>query len=152
MIDMNSAEQIKQALLRSRQLAQEQVDRLYEADSISFSLLNECITAYIQAKFMLEPADCEGVDFQKLSELSLSKSMKLSPELVKEFDTARSCAGATSAIAKKTLLYLSIQKALKIELAAEKTPKVHTFEEFTALVWDGMKESGIWRTKMTQDL
>ena len=149
---MNNADQIKQVLLRSKQLSKEQIDRLYSADSITFTFLNECITAYIQAKFMLEPADCEGVDFQKLSELSLSKSMKISPELVKEFDTARSCAGATSAIAKKTLLYLSIQKTLKIELAAEKTPKVHTFEEFSALVWDGMKESGIWRPKMIESL
>ena len=149
---MENSEQIRQVLLRSKQLAQKQVDRLYESDSITFSFLNECITAFIRAKFMLEPSDCEGVDFQKLSELSLSKSMKISPELVKEFDTARSCAGATSAIAKKTLLYLSIQKSLKIELEAEKTPKVHSFEEFAALVWDGMKKSGIWRPKMTESV
>lgn len=147
---MNSEEQIKQVLLLSKRRAQEQVDRLTSAERISFEELNECMMAYIQAKFMLEPEDCEGVDFQKLSELSLSRSMKISPELVKEFDTARSCAGATSAIAKKTLLYMSIQKALKIELAAEKTPKVHTFEAFSALVWEGMKESESWRPKLQE--
>ena len=146
---MDKNEQIKEALLQSKRRAQEQIDRLFESRTVSFDFLNECITAYIQAKFLLEPSDCEGVDFQKLSELSLSKSMKISPDLVKEFDTARSCAGATSAIAKKTLLYMSIQKALKIELAAEKTPKVHTFEGFSELVWDGMKQSGFWQTKMT---
>ena len=147
---MSSDEQIKQILLQSKQRAQEQIDRLTSAGRISFEDVNECMTAYIQAKFMLEPEDCEGVDFQKLSELSLARSMKLSPELVKEFDTARSCAGATSAIAKKTLLYMSIQKALKIELAAEKTPKVHIFEEFSALVWDGMKESELWRSRLQE--
>lgn len=147
---MDSNELIKQTLLRFRQRAQEQIDRIYASDPISFEELNACITAYIQAKFMLEPADCEGVDFQKLPELSLSRSMKISPELVKEFDTARSCAGATSAIAKKTLLYMSIQKTLKIELAAEKTPKVHTFEEFSTLVWEGMKKSGFWRIRMQE--
>ena len=145
---MSSEDSIRQILLQSKQRAQEQIDRLFESSRISFEDLNRCMTAYIQAKFMLEPKDCEGVDFQKLSELSLSRSMKISPELVKEFDTARSCAGATSAIAKKTLLYMSVQKALKIELAAEKTPKVHTFEEFSALVWDGMKKSEFWQSRL----
>ena len=145
---MENREQIKRMLTQSRKHAQEQIDRLKDNGTISFGELNSCITAYIQAKFMLKPEECEGVDFQELSELSLAKSMKLSPDLVKEFDTARSCAGATSAIAKKTLLYMSIEKSLGIELAAEKTPKVHTFEEFSMLVWDGMKSSENWHTKL----
>lgn len=148
---MEKDSQIREKLLLSKQLANEQIEALYAAEGISFQDLNERITVYIQAKFMLDPKECEGVDFQKLSELSLSKTMKISPELVKEFDTARSCAGATSALAKKTLLYLSIQKALKIELAAEKTPKVRTFEEFSALVWEGMAKSGFWQERMFFD-
>ena len=148
---MKDAEKILEVLRNSRLRSKEQIDRLYAEEKIPFALLNECMTEYILAKFMLERDECEGVDFQKLSELSLSKTMRISPELVKEFDTARSCAGATSAIAKKTLLYMAIQKALKIELAAEKTPKVHTFEEFSGLVRDAMKESEYWQPKMQED-
>ena len=136
--------------MHSRLRSKEQVDRLYESKKVSFDKLNEHITEYILAKFMLTREECEGVDFQKLSDLSLSKTMQISPELVKEFDTARSCAGATSSIAKKTLLYMAIQKALKIELAAEKTPKVHTFEEFSSLVWDAMKQSDYWKPKLEE--
>ena len=145
---MENREQIKQMLAESGKRAQEQIDRLKESGAISFGELNSCITAYIQAKFMLKPEECEGVDFQELSELSLAKSMKLSPDLVKEFDTARSCAGATSAIVKKTLLYMSIEKSLGIELAAEKTPKVHTFEDVSMLVWDGMKNNENWLPRL----
>ena len=145
---MENREQIKQMLAESGKRAQEQIDRLKESGAISFGELNSCITAYIQAKFMLKPEECEGVDFQELSELSLAKSMKLSPDLVKEFDTARSCAGATSAIVKKTLLYMSIEKSLGIELAAEKTPKVHTFEDVSMLVWDGMKNTENWLPRL----
>ncbi len=148
---MNNAEQIRQLMARARIQSKEQIDQLFQSETITFEELNERITDFILAKFMLEKAECEGIDFQKLSELSLAKTMKISPELVKEFDTARSCAGATSATAKKTLLYLAIQKALNIELAAEKTPKVHSFEEFTVLVWDGMKESDFWLPRLQTD-
>lgn len=147
---MKDVEKIRQILMQSRIRSREQIDSLYAKEAISFEELNERITDFVLAKFMLDRDECIGVDFQMLSELSLSKTMNISPELVKEFDTARSCAGATSVIAKKTLLYLAIQKALGIELAAEKTPKVHTFEEFTELVWDGMKESDLWRPKLKE--
>lgn len=141
-------EKVRQILLQSRNKAGKEMDDLRSAEIITFSFLNEKITNFILAKFMLEKGECKGVDFQKLSELSLSKTMEISPELVKEFDTARSCAGATSATAKKTLLYLSVQKELQIELAAEKTPKVHTFEEFSGLVWDAMEKTAIWLPKL----
>ena len=109
----DSTEQIRAALKQQKDRSKAQIDSLYANRAITFPELNERITEYILAKFMLKRQECEGIDFQKLSELSLSKTMKISPELVKEFDTARNCAGATSAIAKKTLLYLSLQKALK---------------------------------------
>ena len=145
---MRDTESIRELLKNSRSRSKEQIDSLYADTSISFGELNERMTEFILARFMLDRTECEGVDFQKLSELSLAKTLKISPELVKEFDTARSCAGATSATAKKVLLYMSVQKALGIELAAEKTPKVHTFEEFSMLVWNGMKESAVWRPKL----
>ena len=148
---MTDQEAVKQLLLRSKAEAQKQIDRIYDCCPLSFETLEVCLTDYILEKFMLSREEAEDVDFQKLSELSLAKSMKISRELVREFDTARSCAGATSAIAKKTLLYMSIQKALKIELAAEKTPKVHTFGEFTSLVWEAMAQSAWWMPRLVTE-
>lgn len=145
----NDAERIKQILLSSKQLAQEQIDRLYGSDRITFAFLNECMTACIQAKFMLEPEECEGVDFQKLSELSLSKSMKISPELVKEFDMAKSCDGVSSAMAKKVLLFLSIQKQLQIELPAKGTATLKTLDELADLAWNEMIVSPVWQQKIS---
>ena len=148
---MSEAGKVRKALLRSKMESDGQIDRIRRTDPLSFEVLEECMTEYVLAKFMLTREECEGVDFQKLSELSLSKSMEISPELVKEFDTARSCAGATSEIAKKTLLYMSIQKALQIELQAELTPKIRDFRGLAQLVWEGMERTEFWRPRLKAD-
>ena len=147
---MTNAHAVRDTLLRSRTESRRQIERIYAAEPLGLPLLSDCLRSYVLARYLLTPEEAEGVDFQALAELSLAKSVKLSPELVKEFDTARSCAGATSAMVKKTLLYLSIQKELHIELDAPKTPKVHSFEDFSRLVWDAMQRTDFWPPRMEQ--
>ena len=147
---MSDTANIRKALVRSKIRSEEQIEVIRSSDPLQFEVLETCLTEYVLAKFMLDREECEGVDFQKLSELSLSKSMKISKDLVKEFDTARSCAGATSEIVKKTLLYLSIQKALQIELQAERTPKIHDFHGLADLVWEAMERTEFWKPRLEQ--
>lgn len=139
---------IKQLLIKAKTEAKARIDAIYACEPLLFDVLRENLTDYVLARFLLERSECEGVDFQKLSELSLAKSMRISKDLVKEFDIARSCAGASSAMTKKVLLYMALQKDLKIELIAERTPKVHTFDEFAQLVRDSMLKSEFWRARM----
>ena len=141
---------VRETLLRSRTESRRQIERIYAEQPLRFETLSACIREFILARFLLSAEESEGVDFQALAELSLAKTMKLSPEQVREFDTARSCAGATSAMVKKTLLYLSIQKELHIELDAPKTPKVHSFDAFSRLVWDAMLGTEYWPPRMEE--
>ncbi|MBR2520707.1 MAG: hypothetical protein IKE62_00815 [Oscillospiraceae bacterium] len=148
MSDVSDERSVRELLLRSRTESRRQIESVFAAQPLRFKTLCSCIRNYILARFLLTQEECEGVDFQRLADLSLSKTMKISPEQVREFDTARSCAGATSAMVKKTLLYMSLQKELNIELDAPKTPKVHSFEEFAQLVWDAMLKTEFWPTRM----
>ena len=146
--DADDRELARQALLRAKESSQREIDAIYAAQPLRLELLRERLTDFVLAKFLLTREEAEGVDFQKLSQLSLAKSMKISKELVKEFDMAQGCAGTSSEIAKKTLLFLALQKQLKLELPARALPRIHSFQELAELVLEAMRASEFWRDRL----
>ena len=73
---------------------------------------------YILSKYMLPEDSTESDSIAELTALSLARMMQVAPDLVSELDTARSCAGATSATVKKALLFQAMERELHIELPA----------------------------------
>ena len=111
--------------------------------------MKQQLTQYVLTKYLLTQEDLLTTDsFDGLTELSLSKSMQVSPELVKEFDTAQSCDGATSAMAKKVLLFRAIERALGIQLPAMRSARLKSMEDFAQMLWDTLKESPDWSERM----
>lgn len=151
MVDADERERARLALLRAKTASQKEIDAILAAQPLRQEFLCERLTDFVLAKFMLTREEAEGVDFQKLSQLSLAKSMKISKELVKEFDMAQGCAGTSSEIAKKTLLFLAIQKQLKLELPAEKLPRIHSFSELAQLVRGTMSETEFWKARLADE-
>lgn len=140
---------IRELLLRSRTDADSHIDKIRAADPLTYDTLHEELYDYVLAKFLLEPSDKpEDDNFNALAELSLAKSQKVSPELVEEFDTAQSCDGATSSMAKKVLLYMAIQKALNIELPAAESARVKTMQDLSRMVWNTLTAAEEWRGRM----
>jgi hypothetical protein len=146
--DAADRELARQALLRAKESSQREIDAIYAAQPLRVEFLRERLTDFVLAKFLLTREEAEGVDFQKLSQLNLAKSMKISKELVKEFDMAQGCAGTSSEIAKKTLLFLALQKQLKLELPARALPRIHSFQELAELVLEAMRASEFWRDRL----
>lgn len=142
---------MRQMLLEAGKKADAQIDAIYAARPLTVSLLRECLTDYVLAKFLLTREESAGCGFQKLADLSLAKSMKISVELVHEFDIAKSCTGTSSAMVKKALLYNSVQTKLNIELPAEKTPYIQDFGQLADLVWDSMRRSEFWRGRLATE-
>lgn len=97
------------------------------------------VAAYVRAKFHLDESDCEGRTFDEIVSLSLSKSMKVSPELVKKFDLARSCDGVSSERAKKSLLFVALQKDFDIKLDPLEAVYAETLDEVGMLVWKALE-------------
>lgn len=135
----------KELILRARQAADVQMNQILCADSLSEDFFQGHLRSYILHKFLLEESDCQTDDFQELIALSLSKSMHISKELVAEFDRAKTCDGATSAMAKRILLLMSIQKKLGIQLPADEAAAVKTLTQLTELVWRATAASPQWR-------
>ena len=133
---------IRDLLLRSRREAEAHMNVIRSADPLTYEMLHEELYQFILVKFLLTDEDRpENDSFSDLTELSLARSMKVSPALVEEFDTAQSCDGATSAMAKKVLLFMAIQRALDIELPARESAVAKTMHDVSRMVWNTLKAS-----------
>lgn len=140
---------IRKLLLRSRREAERHMNRIRETEPLRYDLVKQEMTQYVLVKYLLTEEDLRVTDsFDGLTELSLSRSMQVSPALVKEFDTAQSCDGATSAMAKKVLLFRAIERGLDIQIPAMRSARLKSMEDFTEMIWDAMKASAEWSGRM----
>lgn len=142
---------IRELLRNAKVEASRQCQLIMEQNPLSRTFLREHITDYVLAKFLLTGAEAKNEQLNDLVELSLSHSMKISKELVKEFDMAKSCGGTSSAMAKKALLFMSIQRDYGLELRAEGSARLKNLDELTALIWEAMEHTEFWKTRLCYD-
>jgi len=133
-----TAAEAKAMILESKVQAAAHAKAILAEENPDYDFLNRELRAYILCKFHLTEAECQTENFEKLAGLSLSKSMNLSPELVKEYDMARSCDGVTSQTAKMLLLFMAIQRDLSIKLPPMETAYAETLEDICIMVWKAM--------------
>ena len=146
---MSDRAQIRRLLLRSRREADGHMEAIHNQAPLSQTFFLTHLRQYVLAKYLLtEEEAAQAGTFDGLVELSLSKSMQVSPELVAEFDTARSCDGTTSAMAKKVLLFMAIQRALEIELPAQASARIRTLDDLAQLAWDTLARSPAWTDRL----
>ena len=130
----------REMILASRQAAALHIANIKNAQAVSYDLVQKEVREYIKAKFHLTEEDCVTENFSQLAQISLSKSMKISRELVSEFDLARSCDGVSSHTAKMVLLFMSLQKDLDIRFQPMETAEAETLDDIAVLVWRELKE------------
>ena len=145
MADTNS---IREMILDAKRLAAADMAEIKGQTPLTFDFFAGKLRDFVLHKYHL-PTDAPlPENFSALTELSLSHSMKISPELVKEFDLARSCDGASSAMAKKVLLFMAIQRELGIELPAMATARITTIRELAVLAWKEMLSAPAWEGRL----
>ena len=145
---MAETEQIRELILSSKRLAAGDMAEIKAAAPLTKELFTEKLRDYVLHKYMLDPAAALPEDFSALTDLSLARSMKISPELVREFDLARSCDGASSAMAKKVLLFMAIQRELGIELPAMASARITNLAALAELAWNELLKSPAWEGKL----
>ena len=136
---MDEQERARQLILESRRAAAGHIEAIKTAPALTRELVRREVRGYIMAKFHLTQADCSTDSFRDLAGLSLSKSMRLSPELVREFDLARSCDGTSSQTAKMVLLFLALQRDLDIRFDPMATAEAETLSDIGDLVWEQLQ-------------
>ena len=133
---MNERSEVRRRLISSQKAAKAHISAIREAAPLEYSFLKQELKLFILAKFLLSEDEIgEDELFDSIVEKSLSHSMKIDPKLVEEFDTAKSCNGVTSAMAKKVLLFMAIERELNIQLPALETARVKTLDDVARMVY-----------------
>ena len=145
---MADADSIKELILTSKRVAAEDMAAIRSQQVLKKAFFSRKLRDFVLHKYMLSPEMELPENFSALTELSLSRSMKISPELVKEFDLAKSCDGASSAMAKKVLLFLAIQRELGILLPAMASARITTIQGLADLAWEEMLASEAWEGRL----
>lgn len=105
-----------------------------------FGFIRAHLRGYILAKYMLPEGECRSDRIRDLTEASLARMMRVTPELAEQLDTARSCAGATSATVKKALLLQAMERELDVTLPADKAVKAENVGSLAELLMTCMEE------------
>ncbi|MBR3397395.1 MAG: hypothetical protein IKG70_06080 [Lachnospiraceae bacterium] len=130
---------VKEMILASKRAAALHIANIKNAAAIRYDLVRQEVREYIKARFHLTEEDCVTDNFSQLAQISLAKSMKISRELVEEFDLARSCDGVSSHTAKMVLLFMALQKDLGIQFRPLETAEAETLDDIALLVWRELK-------------
>ena len=127
--------QIKNHLISHREHAQHQIDYIKAHRHMEKDELHTYIYDYVLYKYNLfgEVADVYVLD--DLAELSVAKAIKLSKEQAIAYDNKASCDGATSAMNKKVLLLMAIQKELNIKFPLDEVVQIKDTKKLTSVVY-----------------
>lgn len=127
--------QIKNHLISHREHAQHQIDYIKAHRHMEENELHTYIYDYVLYKYNLfgEVADVYVLD--DLAELSVAKAIKLSKEQAIAYDNKASCDGATSAMNKKVLLLMAIQKELNIKFPLDEVVQIKDTKKLTSVVY-----------------
>ena len=147
---MKEQKDVKTLLVEARKHADFHMKIIQNQIPLTRPVLYQHLRQYVLCKYMLKDVETGTENFHDLTEISLARSMHVSKELVKEFDLARSCDGASSVMTKKVLLFMAIQKALDIEIPAEQSAKLETLTDFSDMIWEVMKRSDYWRPRIRE--
>ena len=127
--------QIKNHLISHREHAQHQIDYIKAHRHMKEDEIHTNIYDYVLYKYNLfgEVADVYVLD--DLAELSVAKAIKLSKEQAIAYDNKASCDGATSAMNKKVLLLMAIQKELNIKFPLDEVVQIKDTKKLTSVVY-----------------
>ena len=132
---------IKQKIMQKKESAQKCVDSILNQEPLTYDAFDHLFTLYLCDKFMLTPQELVTDDFYEICQLSAEKASHLPKGLLDASELASKCGGATTAMNKKVLFLLAVNREYGIGIEAEESVKVDTFTELKQLVYE--KISGI---------
>ncbi len=115
----------EQAIPAQPELTYEEFDRLF--------------TLYLCEKFMLTPDELVTDNFYEICQLSAEKASNLPKGLLDASELASKCGGATTAMNKKVLFLLAVNREYGIVIDAKESVQIETFTELKRLVYNKLQ-------------
>ena len=91
---------------------------------------------YLCEKFLLTPEELTTDNFYEICQLSAEKASNLPKGLLDASELASKCGGATTAMNKKVLFLLAVNREYGIVINADESVRIETFTELKRLVYD----------------
>ena len=97
---------------------------------------------YLCAKFMLEPAEIQTDDFYAICQLSAEKAARFPKGALDAAELASKCGGATTAMNKKVLFLMALNRELGAAISPEEGAAVDRLSQLTELVYGRLCHGG----------
>lgn len=117
---------------------QKSVEYMKKMQSLSYptwETLHEDLYGFILSKYILLGDVTDVYNLTELAELSVAKTIRMPKEESRQLDGAHSCEGTTSAMNKKVLLLMALQKGLDIKFLPDTTADLTDTRQIAQEVW-----------------
>ena len=122
--------------MRLKESASQYADSILKQRGLDFDTFSELFTLYLCNKFMLTPEELTTDNFYEICQLSAEKASNLPKGLLDASELASKCGGATTAMNKKVLFLLAVNREYGIVINADESVRIETFTELKRLVYD----------------
>ena len=127
---------IKQMIMEKKQSAQKYLDMILADRYMAYEIFDHFFTLYLCDKFLLTPEELTTDNFYEICQLSAEKASNLPKGLLDASELASKCGGATTAMNKKVLFLLAVNREYGIVIDADESVQIETFTALKQLVYD----------------
>lgn len=132
-----TAEEFEERLHKSKEQTEALVQRMLLAP-LDYDAMYPLIRAYVCQKFWLFDGEEETDVIEELADISTERIAELKEGGLVLLERSGTCSSVTSAVTKKTLLLMALQKSLGI-LIEHPAAKITTLGELTYAVLEGLE-------------
>lgn len=125
----------KNGLFLYQQKSAEYMKKLQSLSYPTWETLHEDLYGFILSKYILLGDVTDVYNLTELAELSVAKTIRMPKEESRQLDGAHSCEGTTSAMNKKVLLLMALQKGLGIKFLPDTTADLTDTRQIAQEVW-----------------
>ena len=126
---------IKEKIMKNKESALQCAGFLCSHPELSFEEFSGWFTRYLCDKFLLTPEELVTDNFYEICQLSAEKAAHLPKGLLDASELASKCGGATTAMNKKVLFLLAVNREYGITITAEEGVQIETFTELQKMVY-----------------
>ena len=125
----------KNGLFLYQQKSVEYMKKMQLLSYPTWETLHEDLYGFILSKYILLGDLTDVYNLTELAELSVAKTIQMPKEESRQLDGAHSCEGTTSAMNKKVLLLMALQKGLGIKFLPDTTADLTDTRQIAQEVW-----------------
>lgn len=128
--------EVKKNILKQKKDSHIYVQMIKEkGHNLSREAFGELFLRYMCAKFLLEPEEITTDNFYEICQISAEKASKLPHGSIDAAESASKCGGATTAMNKKILFLLAVNREYGITLTADDSVRIDTFTQLCDTVY-----------------